>query len=42
MEKSFGAILLLTAAISCVGSGHARGKIAITVREEGQSLTRVA
>jgi NADPH:quinone reductase-like Zn-dependent oxidoreductase len=30
------------AAMSHVGSGHARGKIAITVREEGQSLTRVA
>jgi NADPH:quinone reductase-like Zn-dependent oxidoreductase len=30
------------AAIAHVGAGHARGKIAITVREEGQSLTRVA
>jgi NADPH:quinone reductase-like Zn-dependent oxidoreductase len=29
-------------AMSHVGSGHARGKIAVTVREEGQSLTRVA
>jgi NADPH:quinone reductase-like Zn-dependent oxidoreductase len=29
-------------AIAHVGAGHARGKIAITVREEGQSLTRVA
>ena len=29
-------------AIAHVGAGHARGKIAITVREEGQTLTRVA
>ena len=32
----------IASAMGRVGGGHARGKVAITVREQDQSLTRVA